>query len=222
MFGIENEYKYIGKILDADSFADVLITLFDHDTFTKECAITAIRNYHHQNGGKCDDTDWDTIFHIVTDNILEGYLIKIDIDTYKLSYASIDGMVDDMEFDDELDMSGNISCDMIIGNGKGAVYVYYYDTYKDYYTKSGSRVWPCKIGMSFSDPMKRIFSQIGTASPELPHPALIIYTDKPKELETMLHAALKVQGAHIENGPGREWFMTTPKIVQGLYERMLG
>lgn len=229
MFGYElsatGEYKYKNRKLDAGSFANLLVTLYDHDRFTKDEAIKNIQKHHIENDGDCSDTNWETLFQTAVKDILDMYLIQVTNDAYLLSYASMDGMVDDMELDDmydDFDVQHGLSCDMIIGTGKGAVYVYYYDTHKDHYTETGRDVWPCKIGMSFTDPMKRIFSQIGTASPEWPHPALIIHTDKPQALETMLHAALKVQGAQIENGPGREWFMTNPEIVRSLYERMLG
>lgn len=211
--------------MDAKSFADVLVSLYDHDIFTKDEAINNVQKHHNENGGNCDNTDWNTIFQAAVNEILNEYLIRVADNTYRLSYASPDGMVDDMELDDiydEPEIPEGVSCDMVIGAGKGAVYLYYYDIHKDHFTKAGKTVWPCKIGMSLMDPLKRIFTQIGTASPEWPHPALIIYTENPRALETMLHAALKVQGAQIENGPGREWFMTNPEIVRGLYERMLG
>ena len=223
IFDTDNKYKYENQRLNADTFADVLVAIYDHDTFTKESVISNIQQIHQQKNGDCTNTNWEALFQTAINSVLQGYLIRMD-NRYKLSYASTDDIIDDMEWDriEEVEIPKEISCDRIIGTGTGAVYVYYYDTHKDYYMKNGYLVWPCKIGMSNTDPMKRIFSQIGTVSPEWPHPALIIYTNKPKVLETMLHAALKIQGAQIENGPDREWFMTTPETVKEIYERMLG
>lgn len=42
IFDTDNKYKYENQRLNADTFADVLVAIYDHDTFTKESAISNI------------------------------------------------------------------------------------------------------------------------------------------------------------------------------------
>lgn len=170
IFDTDNKYKYENQRLNADTFADVLVAIYDHDTFTKESVISNIQQIHQQKNGDCTNTNWEALFQTAINSVLQGYLIRMD-NRYKLSYASTDDIIDDMEWDriEEVEIPKEISCDRIIGTGTGAVYVYYYDTHKDYYMKNGYLVWPCKIGMSNTDPMKRIFKQVADILSKYPY-----------------------------------------------------
>ena len=65
--------------------------------------------------------------------------------------------------------------------------------------------------------LQRIIGQAGTCYPEFPHVALVIYCDDSAQMETALHAILKLQKKHIESAPGTEWFMTSPEEIEKLY-----
>ena len=110
-----------------------------------------------------------------------------------------------------------LNTDKELGVGNSSVYVYYYDSYKDLAILKGLQSWQCKVGRSDVEPLQRIIGQAGTCYPEFPHVALVIYCDDSAQMETALHAILKLQKKHIESAPGTEWFMTSPEEIEKLY-----
>ena len=110
--------------------------------------------------------------------------------------------------------------DESLGTGSNAVYVYYYDVYKELAENKGNAEWPCKIGRTDRDPIQRVIGQAGTCYPELPHIALIIYCDDSSALETALHSILKFQNKWLKNAPGTEWFSTSPREIKELYSML--
>lgn len=212
-------YKYTNEELSAKIFADVLVYLFDRGDFTSNIAVQNVIEYHTSHGGKISQKDYTYLFFYLVNGPLSGYILKIDNNRYKLNYES-DDFASDMDVEiTEPDFEGTLKCDKLIGQGRGEVYVYYYDIYQKYFTSNGNDVWPCKIGMSTGSALKRIFGQVGTAYPEWPHIALIIKTDKPRELELLLHSVLKFQGNHLYKSPGKEWFLTRPDLIEQIYLR---
>lgn len=218
-------YKYTEEELSAKIFADIFVYLFDRNNFTSDTAIKNVVDYHISHGGKVSQKDYTYLFFYLINGPLSGYILTIGDNKYRLDYES-----DDFAYDMDVEITepnfdewnGNIKCDKWIGHGRGAVYVYYYDTYQKYFMANGSDIWPCKIGMSAGNPLKRIFTQVGTAYPEWPHVALIIQTDKPRELELLLHSVLKLQGKYLDNSPGKEWFMTRPNLIEQIYLKNMG
>ena len=103
-----------------------------------------------------------------------------------------------------------------IGEGAGAVYVYYLPTYRLRAEEHDEKSWPCKIGRTDRDPLARVLSQSATALPERPHIAIILRTNHPGAWEAALHGALTVRGMQIDNVPGIEWFLTSPDEIVGL------
>ncbi|MCH3923261.1 GIY-YIG nuclease family protein [Limosilactobacillus sp.] len=98
-----------------------------------------------------------------------------------------------------------------------AVYLYYYDKYKELAELKGQHVWECKIGRTETDPISRVLGQAGTCYPELPHIALILNCDNSSLMEKALHSILKVKGRWLSDSPGKEWFITSPEEVENLY-----
>lgn len=215
-------YKYTNEELSAKIFADILVYLFDRDDFTSNIAVQNVIEYHTSHGGNVSQKDYTYLFFYLVNGPLSGYILKIDDNRYRLDYES-DDFASDMDVEitepDFNEWNDNLKYDKMLGNGNGSVYVYYYDTYQKYFTSKGSDIWPCKIGMSTGNALKRIFAQVGTAYPEWPHVALIIQTDKPRELEMLLHSALKLNGKHMDSSPGKEWFLTRPDLIEQIYVR---
>lgn len=107
------------------------------------------------------------------------------------------------------------NADLVLGSGVGAVYLYYLPSYEE---KREGPTWPCKIGRSDKDPLKRIINQAATALPEKPKVAVIIKTDNSIVLEQVVHNILTYRNKKINTGMGKEWFDTNPeeflKIIQ--------
>lgn len=100
--------------------------------------------------------------------------------------------------------------------GQDSIYLFYYPTYKELAEKKGEEFWQCKIGMTVDNVGKRVRTQV-TGNPEKATIALEFKTDHPRELESALHAILKLRGRHIADGGGVEWFKTNPDEVSRIY-----
>ena len=112
----------------------------------------------------------------------------------------------------------NIAPERTIGSGKSSVYLYYYPKYQESAESKGKKVWECKIGKTIhGKPQARIGEQT-TGLPESPKIGLHIKTDWSKKIEGIIHDILKVRGKHIEEAPGREWFLTSPSEVEEIYK----
>jgi hypothetical protein len=69
--------------------------------------------------------------------------------------------------------------DIELGSGASAIYVYYFDNYRELAAQVNRDRWPCKIGRTDRDPLSRVNSQVATSLPEHPHIALILRTSEP-------------------------------------------
>lgn len=150
---------------------------------------------------------------------IPNYLENVGYATWKLNYQeSSCEVVIKTELASEESPEPDVAADKELGSGSGAVYVYYFDIYRKLANLENKARWPCKVGMTDRDAISRVISQAGTAYPELPHVALVLKTDTPRELEAALHAALKFKKRHMTAAPGKEWFQTTPEEVESLYK----
>ncbi len=105
-----------------------------------------------------------------------------------------------------------------IGAGNGAVYLYYYP--RDKKRARSKQIFECKVGMTESrvNVNSRVKSQSTTGIYESPEIGLIIQTNTPRELEKMIHGILEMKGRRVDtSGNGKEWFMTSPTEVAGIY-----
>jgi Meiotically up-regulated gene 113 len=106
----------------------------------------------------------------------------------------------------------------VLGSGDHAVYLYYFPTYRLFAESRGEKRWPCKIGLTESDPLSRILSQAATAMSEKPVIALLIRTPNSRKLERTLHDVLDLRNQRLEKSPGAEWFDTSPDEVLKLLQ----
>lgn len=120
------------------------------------------------------------------------------------------------------EITEEFDADLVLGRGSSVVYLYYLPSYKE---REQIFTWPCKIGRSDKDPLKRIINQAATALPEKPKVAVIIRTDNSAVLEQAIHNILTYRNKRIETGMGKEWFDTNPdeflNIVQFLEQSTL-
>ena len=104
-----------------------------------------------------------------------------------------------------------------IGSGKSSVYLYYYPQYRESSESKGEKVWECKIGRTIHGEADGRIRGQATGLPESPKIGLHIKTDKEVKIERIIHDILEVRGKHIEEAPGREWFLTSPSEVEEIY-----
>ena len=110
----------------------------------------------------------------------------------------------------------------IFGEGKHWVYLYYFDQDKKDAESKGEVIWRCKIGsaggftkagnMKRDAPETRVKNQT-RGTPEEPIIALLFRTDLHDTLEGIIQGILTLQGKHLPNAQGREWFLTNPSEV---------
>lgn len=211
-------YKYYGLELTPAIFQDLLIQLFDGKQFSRKDALEVITKYHTDNGGVLNKASYVDVFKKATQNLKKCGIENAGYGIWRLCYKK--------EVVDEIIASTNrneisYSADKEIGEGNNAVYVYYYDGYKELALLQGKEIWQCKIGRTDVDPIGRIFSQAGTCYPELPHLALIINCEDSSTLEKALHNILKIKKRWISNAPGKEWYYSSPEEIETLYNTIV-
>ena len=214
-----DDYKYSGVELTPNIFAELMILHFDGKQFKRTTAVEVITQHHKNGGGSLDKKDYVAVFKKACQNLSQSGLANIGYGTWRLNYK-----VQETEIIKETDSTDTVEykADSVIGKGGNSVYVYYYDTYKKYAESCGQQVWECKIGRTDKDPLQRVFGQVGTCYPELPHIALVIKCQNSSQLELAIHSVLKLRDRWIENAPGAEWFFTSPAEVESIYQMIMG
>lgn len=102
---------------------------------------------------------------------------------------------------------------LVLGQGVGSVYLYYYESEKELALLKGKTTWECKIGRASGGATERVMSQAKTSRSKPPVIALEILTDYPAYLEKIIHNSLKMVDRHLEDENGEagiEWFDTNP------------
>lgn len=221
------EYKYKGVELTPMVFADLMILLFDGKLFSRQDGIDAVVAYHTGHGGMASKGSYVSVFKRGMNRFLGEWAVNVSYGMWRLNYRFVSAEPVLVREPDVLDgIEDNVanidmSIDRQIGEGDGAVYVYYYDIYKSCAEAKGLNTWACKVGMTNRDALSRVFSQVGTAYPEAPHIGLVIKSDSAKELELILHSVLKLRGRHMIDAPGKEWFLTSPDEVESIYNAVM-
>ena len=103
-----------------------------------------------------------------------------------------------------------------IGSGRQSVYLYYYQQKRESAESKYKNVWECKIGNTERPLQARLREQ--ATDPEKFKLGLHIETNRPKDIERIIHDILKVRGKHIDEAPGREWFLTSPSEVEEIFK----
>jgi hypothetical protein len=103
-----------------------------------------------------------------------------------------------------------------VGEGRGAVYVYFSETDRELAILKRQSRWRCKIGFALDgNPRRRIMGQaIHTSMSRMPVIGLVIRTEHCKSYERLLHRGLHAAGRRALDSPGAEWFETTPSEIE--------
>lgn len=206
-------YKYENVELTPAVFKELLIEKFDGKQFKRPDAIRIITEYHKQSGGKLEKNEYIGTFKRAAKMLHNYGLVNNAYGVWTLNYKKTEIEVFETEKTKEI-----IKADEEFGEGNVAVYVYYYDVYKELANLKNEIYYPCKIGRTDRDPLQRIISQSGTCYPEKPHIALIFYCDNSIYLENAFHSILKMKDRWIENAPGAEWFNTNEAEIKEIYK----
>ena len=106
-----------------------------------------------------------------------------------------------------------------IGEGSECVYVYFNPNDKKLAIAESRKVWECKVGRtSNSNVTLRLISQgVSTALSRPPVLGLVIRTDDSSLVEKVLHDSLRLATSDYDDAIGREWFMTSPDVIESWY-----
>jgi len=214
---MNNQYEYVEKSLTPKIAQHLILELFAGQTVQKQEIMRIVDETHHERGGLPARAKFPPVPMALT-NMKRERLVENPSQGYWLIPSTT-------QEDDGVDSEPNnldLEPEKIIGSGKQSVYLYYYPAYRRLAELRGEEVWTCKIGKARNDPLIRISSQTRTALPEYPTVGLIIKTNEFTLMETTIQNILKLQGKHMLDAPGREWFLTSPSEVETGYENNFG
>lgn len=223
------EYKYTGLYLTPSLIEELILQLFNNRTVKRDVIVSKVRQYHIDNGGIINGTN---LTHSVKKalntlsknkkSVNRGYgqwyiedITDSEINDQPISFEA-ENLNENLQ-SLAVETIENSEATNIYEDFYGAsIYLYYYEAYEKLSQLEGRDIWPCKIGMSSTDSLNRILTQVGTSFPERPIIALIIKTEKANNLEQAIHSILNFKGRKVENSPGKEWFYTSPSEISNL------
>ena len=216
-------YKFRGLPLTPNVIAELAPQLMTTEVFRRADLIEAADTHHRTNGG----AESDAVLAHATKKALAtlqaaGVVEKtgaygrwrwIEWDPDAVPADPIPAIDDGNEVGEEDELLAGAVVD---GEGPGAVYAYYFESYRRLAEADGRDTWPIKIGMSSLGFRGRIGEQQGTAMPEHPTIAYVFRSSTPGKVERLLHAVLFLRNRWLEDVPGSEWFDTNPKMIQDI------
>ncbi len=223
------DYNFAEVPLTAGIAKELILEMFAGKTVGRQTIAKTIIQVHRERGGK--DAEAQDVVQSVIKKALGG--LKADgkaenppVGNWRINSmrGSLGSQVPEESESpeippDEEEINELVSrFEKCIGYGEGAVYLYYFPTYRHFTESKGNSWWPCKIGRTDHDPILRVKTQAGTAMPENPEIALFIKTDNTYEMETAIHGILAVRGKRLETAPGTEWFLTCPSEVEEIHD----
>lgn len=209
---MNNQYEYAEKSLTPRIAQHLITELFAGQTVQKQEIMRIVDETHRERSGLPPRAKFNNPVTLALYNMRREGLVENPSQGYCFVLSAT-------QQDDNVDSEpNNLAPEKIIGSGKQSVYLYYYPAYRRLAELQNEEVWACKIGKARNDPISRISSQTRTALPEYPKVGLIIKTDEFTLMETTIQNILKLQGKHIQDAPGTEWFLTSPSEVETVYE----
>ena len=197
-------YSHKGKPLTQSVAQEIILT----KTYTSGSSIKVIAKHvgetHEKNGGLPPEKDLEEIIKSALRYLSQfGDANRIAPDIWRIPHSN----------------------QKIFGSGKHWIYLYYFSTDKKKaksdsmspYDDEDDLFWPCKIGKTDKDPEDRVKAQT-SGVPVPPHIGLLLRTDEHVALEKAIHGILTVRGRHLKELQGKEWFLTNPKEVIGIYD----
>ena len=219
----ESEYPFVGIPLMPEAIRDLVLELYSGKTVRRNDIVTRIPEVHAERGGAAATASnlVSSVKKALQYLKREGLATNPGYGMWRIGSASGTDRSDDVGEDslteDLEDAPTNIpSSDLEFGSGSSAIYLYYFEAYKNHPDAQDDGRWPCKIGRTDRDPLQRILGQSTTALPEIPHISIVMWTPFPSHWESALHSVLRLRGQSIETAPGNEWFSTSPSEVLDL------
>ncbi len=202
---MNENYKYAGVPLTEKIARELVIEIFSGETDIRKQEIKqAVDETHTSRGGSLSANEMHPVS--VALSILKKQGLANNPTRGKWSIFSKPGVFSNGSF--------NSDAARTLGNGKSAIYLYYYPAYRCLAESEGKEFWACKIDS--------VESQVGDAMPEPAEVRLILKTDNFKNLEQTIHNVLKFRGRHIADAPGKKWFITSPSEVEEIYKNVMG
>lgn len=212
------QYAYTGVGLMPTAIRSLILELFSGQTAKRDAIAARVRETHLARGG-LDSSAADYLRSVkkaLAELKKRGLADNPAYGTWRISHGEQQSEADTDPETATLDQretaeDATITADFELGTGASAVYLYYYENYKQRALAEGRSTWPCKVGRTDRDPLGRVLAQAATALPEYPHLGLIFMTDTPGVWETAIHSVLRLRGRALDEAPGTEWFETTPE-----------
>ncbi len=108
-----------------------------------------------------------------------------------------------------------------VGDGRYLVYALYDKHQKEAAVARGESRWPVKVGRTNGrSPFSRI--QDGAFLPDKLVWGAAIWTDDPRNVEKLMHAALAARERRYQGNGGREFFVTNPAEIVDVYRAIFG
>jgi hypothetical protein len=211
-------YKYFGLPLTPAIMEELILQLFDGRLQERQTIVEEVLAYHQAHGGvnaKAMDVT-RSLKRALSNLKTKGLAENPTHGFWKIGslQSEIDSDFEGVEIVEDIPIgTPDPTADIVLGDGRSAVYLYYLPLYKVKAENDNQLFWPCKIGRTDRDPLQRVLSQAATALPEKPHIALIVKTDMASYLETAIHAILSLRKRRIDSAPGAEWYLTSPDEV---------
>jgi hypothetical protein len=200
------KYRYAGVPLTPSVFAEMALKVIPRDQPISRPRLIELVHEAHQAAGGAPPT---------------GSLIYVA--KKALAHLAKDGYAQNLtpghwRFTEPLSPN-TIAEPVQLGDGRGAVYVYYFPAYRDQAVHLDKDSWPMKIGMTAAGEVPlRIRDQVGTAMPERPIVGLIYRTDSAANAERLLHSTLEARERRIVDAPGQEWFLTSLSEIREILD----
>lgn len=221
-----NNYKYAGATLTPGISKELILELFSGQVVERKQIADSIVQKHLDRGGlhpksealQCIKAALRNMKKLgLAENAYYGHWRIAHTPEYSKTEVNESTQITQVPHA-EPDQSQPTIEAMTIGTGNGAVYLYYYPRDKKLGQSNSKQIWECKVGMTESSVNSRVKSQSTTNIYESPEIGLIIQTNTPRELEKVIHGILEMKGRRVEtSGNGKEWFMTSPTEVAGIY-----
>ena len=138
------DYKYRGLELTPSIFSELLIQFFDGKQFSRQEAVKTVTEYHSKNGGILNKTSYLQVFKKASQSLKNEGIENVGYGMWRLLYKEKE-VNEILLRSSDIDSDINITADKELGQGDRAVYVYYYDSYKELSILKGKRNWECKI-----------------------------------------------------------------------------
>jgi hypothetical protein len=207
------DYKFKNLPITPNIIETIIIELFNGKTLKRDEIVNRVLDFHITNGGLPHGAqDFSrSVKKALSKMSKKGWASNRSIGYWDINKKDSPVIIEEAT-DDEIEIN-NVPTHSIYGKGQFAIYLFYFQSYRNYSELKGEKYWKCKIGRTDGDPLTRILSQSSTALPEKPIIEFIIKTEDASLLESMIHSVLTLRGKHIEDSPGAEWFYTNPDEV---------